>query len=279
MSTMDHAEAHERIADLALEPRRLSALPGSDDPEDATLLRHVAECPRCQREVAEWRGFQSTLGDLIGADRPEQLEPIVPPPDVRRRVLAAARRPTSIGVARASLQSRINIRRAVAGRRLMALAAVLAIVAVGLGVLIVRDQAQRSDQAALERAWLTEAVGGMSRILASPEHRQVVLLTPSGASGGSIAWSRHDLVVLASNLPAPAPGQIYRCWLASQDRETPVGVMWFVEGNAFWAGSTVQWAAIDIGPERRFLVTLEPAAQSPASQHTGPVVLEAVLSS
>lgn len=273
---MDHAEAHERIADLALDPRGLGSLEESTAPDDAALREHIGGCPRCQAELAEWRLFQSSLGAVVTADRREQLDPILPPDYLRASVLAAAqaeqpRKQAGVAVVRPA-------RSGLSRRALLALAAVLALVAVGVGVLAIREQSARLDTAALERRWLSDTVSGLGRILATPDHHLVTLRTADGADGGSIAWSRHDLVVLSRSLAAPAAGQVYRCWLAYEGKETAVGMMWFVDGNAFWAGSTQDWATIDLHPERRFLVTLE-AAGNPGAHHTGPVVLETTLGS
>jgi hypothetical protein len=273
---MDHAEAHERIADLALEPRRLGALGGSPDADDAALREHIGGCPRCQAELTEWRQFQRSLGAVIKADHREQLEPILPPDDLRASVLAAAHAESPRGQAGVAVVR--PARSGLSGRALLALAAVLALVAVGVGLLAMREQSARLDTAALERRWLSDTVTGLGRILATPDHHLVTLRTADGADGGSLAWSSHDLVVLSSSLAAPAAGQVYRCWLSYEGRETAVGVMWFVDGNAFWAGSTQGWATIDLDPERRFLVTLEPAGDA-GPWHSGPIMLEATLGS
>src|SRR5215208_2551455 len=90
MSAMDHAEAHERIADLALEPAWLKGLGEPGTVEQRALREHVSGCARCRAELAEWRDLHGVLGNALPAERREQLEPILPPADVRARVLAAA---------------------------------------------------------------------------------------------------------------------------------------------------------------------------------------------
>src|SRR6187549_150245 len=90
MTPMDHAEAHERIADLALEPDLLAGLATSPAGEDAALREHVRTCARCQAELDDWRTFQASLGTALDGNTREQLEPIVPPADLRRRVLESA---------------------------------------------------------------------------------------------------------------------------------------------------------------------------------------------
>jgi hypothetical protein len=280
MKPMDHAEAHERIADLALEPGRLTGLAGSEAAEDVALRRHVAECSRCQHQLAEWHDFHAALNDAVTANRREQLEPIAPPAELRQKVLAGARaEPRSAVTASAADVIPLNLRRRrppVPGGALLALAAVVALVAVGLGTLVARDQASRLDATLMESRWLSDTVSALSRVLAAPDHHSVTLFAADGTGRGSIAWSRHDLVVLASPLAAPASSEVYRCWLDYEGTETAMGKMWFVDGNAFWVGSTGDWAAIDLDPEKQFLVTLEPTTNT-GDTHQGPIVLQANL--
>ena len=276
MTPMDHAEAHERITDLALEPSRLAGLTTSTAAEDDALGEHVRGCPECRAELREWDDFQSSLGDALADNRREQLEPIIPPADLRRRVLAAAHedpKPAAVPDDEVELRGRGL---SVSHGGLLALAAVLALVAIGLGVLFVRDQSSRLETTALEHRWLSDTVAAMNRVLVAPDRHVVTLATADGATAGTLAWSRHDLVVVSGDLPAPASGQVYRCWLNYDGEDTPMGWMWFVDGNAFWTSSTDDWAAIDLNPEKRFLVTLE-SADNETDTHAGPIVLQASL--
>jgi hypothetical protein len=275
---MDHAEAHERIADLALEPSRLAGLATSTAAEDTALRDHVRGCPRCQSQVNDWDAFQSSLGDALADNRREQLEPIVPPADLRRRVLSAARadpKPATVPAKVVVLNPR---RRALARTAWLALAAAFALVAVGLGVGFVRDQSSKLEASQLEHKWLTDTVAALNRILVTPDHHVVALATADGAAAGTLAWSRHDLVVMSAGLPRPAKGQVYRCWLNYDGKDTAMGRMWFVDGNAFWTSSTSDWAAIDLNPEKQFLVTLE-STDNQTNTHAGPIVLQANLGS
>ena len=275
MSPMDHAEAHERIADLALEPAWLANLGEPGTAEQRALGEHTSSCGRCRAELAEWRKLHTVLGDALPAERREQLEPILPPVDVRVRVLAAATAEpgASRPVAAVPLRRRLGMPSV---RAMLAAAASVALIAALVAAALVRDQSTRLDQSTLERMWLADTVSAMSRILATPDHHLVSLRTADGMAGGTIAWSQRDLVVLSRSLPAPAAGQIYRCWLNYEGDEIAVGRMWFVNGNAFWAASTADWAMIDFDPEKHFLVSLE-SSPEPGSHHSGPVLLEASL--
>ena len=276
MSPMDHAEAHERIADMALEPARLAGLRASDAAQDVALREHVDGCERCRAELAEWHGLHATATDALTGQTAQFLQPIAPPADLRLNVLRQARQSAQTSAPATVIDIRQRRRGLVGRAGLFALAAVFALVAVGTGVLFVRDESRRLDTASIEHQWLSETVSAMNRVLASPDHRVVPLQTADGTSAGSIAWSRNDLVVLAGSLPAPAAGQIYRCWLNYDGTDTAMGVMWFVDGNAFWASSTDDWAPIDLSHDKQFLVTLEPTANTGTS-HVGPIVLTATL--
>jgi hypothetical protein len=275
---MDHAEAHERIADLALEPSRLAGLTASRADEDAALREHIFACPECRAELHEWDDFQSSLGDALADNRREQLEPIVPPADLRRRVLSAAHAEPKPATMPDNVVELSRRPRRIPRTGLLALAAVFSLVAVGLGVGFIRDQSGKLEASQLEHQWLTNTVAALNRILVTPDHHVVALATADGAAAGTLAWSRHDLVVMSGGLPRPANGQVYRCWLNYEGNDTPMGWMWFVDGNAFWTSSTSDWAAIDLNPEKQFLVTLE-STDNKTNTHVGPIVLQASLGS
>lgn len=281
MTSMDHAEAHERIADLALDPSQLATLETSPAADNAALRQHIATCPRCQAAVQDWRTFQASLNSALDGNRREQLEPITPPADLRRRVLAAAHaepkstQPTRPADNVVALSTR---RPLVSFTGLLALAAVFALVAVGLGMLFVRDESAKLDTAQTQHQWLTNTVAAVNRILVTPDHHVVSLANAQGTPAGTLAWSRHDLVVLSNGLAQPASGQVYRCWLNYEGQDTPMGWMWFVDGNAFWTSSTNDWASIDFNPDKQFLVTLE-STDNQGTTHAGPIVLQATLGS
>jgi len=279
MKPMDHAEAHERIADLALEPDRLADLASSSADGDQALREHIRTCSRCQAALADWRTFQRSLSAAMAGNVREQLEPIIPPAALRGKVLAAAHaepRPAQPAQPADNVVDLNSRRRRIAPTALLALAAVLALVAVGLGALFVRDQSAELETAQIEHQWLSETVAAMNRILVTPDHHTVSLATAAGSPAGTLAWSRHDLVVLSRGLAQPPAGQVYRCWLNYDGHDTPMGWMWFVDGNAFWTSSTNDWASIDLNPDKQFLVTLE-STDNQTGTHAGPVVLQATL--
>jgi anti-sigma-K factor RskA len=296
MTAMDHGSAHERIEDLLLDPTRLAALPASTAPEDIALREHLAGCPACQADLDGWARLHRSLADALPTsveDAAAATQPIDPPASLRTRVLTAVRsasaeaplapipmasgrrRWTGFGSPRAGAGSA----RAGAGSPRsgwLAMAAALVVLVVGAGILAV--QAGRLSTAQAENEGLTEAIAAVDRVLAEPDHRVVALTTPQGAPGGSISWTRHDLVVLTTALQAPKPGEVYRCWLNSGGEGWAIGKMYFSGSTAYWVGSLDEWASFEIEPTTMFRVSLEPPGADPAAR-AGPIVLEAALGS
>ena len=281
MSAMDHGTAHERIEDLLLDPVRLAALEGSAAADDVALRDHLAGCPACQADLDGWARLQAAIGDALprsmaGADAAVQAMEL--PPSLRARVLASVRSPSAEASLAPIPMAGGGLRRlaALATPRTawLGLAAALVVLVVGAGVLV--SQAARLNGAQEEAQGLAAAVAAVDRVLTEPGHRVVPLTTPQGAAGGSISWTRHDLVVLSSALPAPKPGEVYRCWLNSDGEGWAVGKMYFSGNTAYWVGSLDEWASFEIGPTTQFRVSLEPPGADPNTR-SGPIVLEAAL--
>jgi hypothetical protein len=274
---MDHAEAHERIADLALEPRDLAAMLVSESPDDRALAEHVVGCDTCRAELDAWQGVQRTLAGALSTDRPGarvDVEPIEPDDELRTRILSAARaaRPSEPRV-----PTRISLTAIASGRSwspLLGLAAAL-VVAVA-GTFLLAGPGASLLRTVDEARALSGVVASVNRILAEPNHAVAILKTTTGQSGGSVAWASRDLVVLTSALSSPAQGKTYRCWLTSGGAETAIGKMEFAGSTAYWVGSLDDWASISLEPGAHFIVSLEPSDGS-TSTRTGTSVLEADL--
>jgi hypothetical protein len=286
MSQMDHAAAHERIADLLLEPARLAGLDRSSDADDVALREHLATCPGCRSELESWRRLGRAVGHALppnAAAATEAVEPLDAPPSLRARVIGAVHDAAQEGAAHdggfgapVSLHAR---RTGTAQRRARRLAPWLGLAASLIVILgaswITLDQVRLRGAAEADATELTNIVAAVDRVLAAP-HRIVELRHPDGASAGSISWSRHDWVVLTTALTEPAADQRYKCWLEEADRSVMVGEMFFAGGTAYWVGSLDEWATWEIGPETQFVVTLE---ATDAQDRTGTPVLSADLGS
>lgn len=263
---MDHAEVHEYIADLALEPDRLTDLAASPSAADVALREHVAGCPRCATELAAWQALQRGVAQALDEAAPADLERIAAPDDLRRAVLAGAHSSRRARWPRLHLPRRLSTRLA---------AVTLAVVLLAGGTIVIANQAANLNASDASRRALAGALETTTRVLADPAHQAIALTAADGSASGTVAWNRHDLVVLATGLAAPAKGQVYRCWVVAAGGETPVGQMEFVDGQAFWVGALDGWASVDLQNAYRFAVTLETGTGggSPA----GRVVLEGAL--
>lgn len=273
MTPLGHAEAHERLADLALEPGALDRL-GS--PATDPLAAHVATCGACESEVRAWRqthaGLRAALGS--GAERLELRDlatddPVGVPPGLRAAVLGAVRdRPASDRRPAVPLPASGDPRpvaprspRRLGGPgRLLPLVAVLAVVVGGAGLLV--DQARRLDRAQQETAGLEALAATVDRVLSDPGHRVASLRGADGTASGTVSWSTQDIVVLTMALAPPAPDRIYRCWIERDGVRSPVGQMWFSGGTAYWDGSLDEWATTSFGAGGTFGISLEPIAGS-----------------
>jgi hypothetical protein len=278
---MDHAGAHDRIEDLILEPARLEALESSTDADDIALREHVAGCAGCRADLDAWRRLGQAIGEALPVTpqaASEAVEPIEPPASLRARVIGAvheearpAERPAPI-----DLEGRRADRRRPPGRLTswVGLAAALALAVGSVGVIAI-DQASQRATADAETAAMTRVVAAVDRVLASP-HKVVSLLTPDGTAAGSISWSRHDWVVLTTSLEQPRSNERYTCWLEEPGRSVQVGQMSFAGPTAYWIASTDEWATWEIGPETKFVVTIEAVD---AQSRTGDPILSADLGS
>ncbi|HEX5590741.1 MAG TPA: anti-sigma factor, partial [Candidatus Limnocylindrales bacterium] len=246
-----------------------------------------ATCEVCTRDVEAWRRTAAVI-EVARGSGPERLDladlaadaPIPAPPGLRAAVAEAIRRapdaaaiaadrtaarpalvvasgpaaqpPAGAGVVDRAAEPRP---RRVA-RLVLPLVAVLAVVAVGGALLL--DQVARLDRAGAETAALESVAATVDRILRDPDHKVVALVGADGIARGSLAWSRHDIVVLTKSLDAPPADREYRCWLEKGGSRSPVGKMWFAGGTAFWNGSLDEWATISFDDGGTFGVSLEP---------------------
>ncbi len=286
---MDHAEAHERIADLALDRDALARLGGgSARTSDATaaveaaFLAHVRGCARCEADLAGVRALDARLRDALAEIRDSSaVQPIHPPEDLRDAVLEAARlEPRTVranvtgGVAVGSPRRwRLALPRLTVAQWAAGLA--LAVVVAVLGGFAGRSFAPGAGG---PDPSMVAAMATLDRVMAAPDHHVASLTTPAGVASGSVAWSAGDFVVLTSALAGAEPGHVYRCWLLWAGRSEAIGEMAFAGGTAFWTGSPGSWASLLGDPATRLVVTAEAAGAAGAAP-AGPVMLQATLGS
>lgn len=183
-------ESHDLLAAYAL-----NAL---SDEERGTFERHLAECERCRAELA---GFADTAAALAVA-----VEPATPLPELRDRVLAAARREGDV----------VQLRR-YALPAAAAVAALAASAALGIGIWAASLHSslanERSDRAAASAALA---------VLADPSARRVSL---AGGRSGVLALRSDGTAALAVRELERAPeGKTYEAWVIRGKTPRPAGL-------------------------------------------------------
>jgi anti-sigma factor RsiW len=178
------------------------ALDALDPPEREAYEAHLAGCARCREELASFSEVAGALAVAAGGPAPS--------PALRERVLQAARED---GAQVVPLDAR---RRSRAVPVLAAVAAVAAVVALGLGIWGTSVSGDLDDaRSALERERQAAAV------LADPDAQTVAL-----ASGtGRLVVDEDGAAVLVVGGLEPAPsGKTYQAWIVDAGTPASAGV-------------------------------------------------------
>ncbi|TMK66225.1 MAG: hypothetical protein E6G60_03650 [Actinobacteria bacterium] len=211
------------------------ALDALDPEERREYEAHLARCDRCRDELASLSEASTSLAYAV--------DPAAPPPQLRERILAAARaeRPNVV-----PLRPRWALPAAATAVVAVAAAIALAVWATSLSGRLDRERAQASDQ---ER---------VAAILASPDAH------PYGVpSGGLLAVTPSGEAALVLTRLAPARhGMTYEAWVAENGRPRPAGT--------FDAGRDVTAIPLDVPVPRgaTVLVTQEKDGGTQVPQHT-----------
>jgi anti-sigma-K factor RskA len=214
-----------------------------DEAELAAFEEHLAQCEPCAVEVAE---FQATLARFGAA------EAVVPPPELKARVLAATSGIRQL--APVTGPAAVDPGGGTARRwPRFALAASLAAAAALGGVAV--QQHEQAHQAAVRAAHLQDQQNRFSALLTAADSRTATARTGSGA--GTVVWSRSlgEAGFLAQGLPALAQGRTYELWFNDGGTMRPAGLLPSSSGSLVLSGPIDGAAGIG--------VTVEPAGGSP----------------
>jgi anti-sigma-K factor RskA len=184
------------------------ALDALDEPDRRLFEEHLAECEECVEGLRSFREASSALA--------LDAEPATPPPDLRARLLDAAReeRPAATVV---SLRRRIGL------PAVAAIAAVAACAAIGLGIWAASLQGSLSRERDARDA-REEALG----ILADPAARRV----PVKGTDGVLAVANDGRAALALAKLDPAPGgKTYEAWVIDTKTPKPAGLFSGSDGS------------------------------------------------
>jgi hypothetical protein len=248
---VDHAEAHELLADLALEPRLLAGVVDGSAPDSAALRAHLADCEECRNEFDGMRRTQFAIVDATATDAGgrgklsswAEDDPLRAPESLWSTVAAIPRTWPIAGPVEEPIAVAPAATRRIAGRgRLFtALAGVALVLVVGVTGMAA-DQVVRAIAAQGVSSELASLAGATSAVLADPDHVSFALTGLDGAAAGSAAWSGEDYVIMTRALQPPGPGTEYRCWLERDGVRIPIGAMRFGGDVAYW------WGSVDVPP-------------------------------
>lgn len=251
---------------------------GALEPDQAGAIReHLAGCTQPHPELAQ-------LGEAATALL-ETIEPVIPPPALKSRLMAAAAADLENGVHPAARATRaptpptgpapapVDLAAERARRRsrlswLVAVAAVIAVVALGASNLALRrdlDQAQAYQQGVDQALALAGQPGSVAAVLAAPD---------GTATGLAVIGADGTTRITMRGLPATSGSQVYTAWSIEGDAP-PIAVGDFTVGADGLA--TASGGAASPAPGAVVAVTLEPVAGATAP--TGPVVASGTTSS
>ncbi|MFD7643975.1 anti-sigma factor domain-containing protein [Kitasatospora sp. NPDC059795] len=215
-----------------------------DDAERTAFEGHLAHCPSCAQEVAE---FAATLARLGTA------EAVAPPPRLKARVMTAlptARQDTPRVTPASGPRPGGRLARRWQG---FALASCLA-VAVGTGAVAVQ-QHRETERAKTEAAEARRQQTTLTALLTAPD-AHLATGPVSGGGTGTTVWSPAlgRAGFWASGLPALPDGRVYQLWFDDAGTMRPAGLL--PSDSAMVLAGPVN-AASGVG------VTEEPAGGSP----------------
>lgn len=192
------------------------SLDALDTRERHEFERHLAACPDCAREVAEFRLTAGRLGAAIAEEPPEAL---------RERVLAEIRRVRQEAPGGVRPLRRLAVSRSWAIGLTSAAAAIAVVLAVVFGAVAVHTQHQLSaTQGELSAAAARYAP--VARLLAAPDVRSVSANGTAGGNGTAVVSRSLDKgVFLASNMPAIPPGRTYQAWAIGVGNPRSIGLL------------------------------------------------------
>ena len=237
----------------------LDALP---DEERAEFERHLAKCPSCVDEV---KGMREAVARLAMATA------VVPPPQLRERVLADVPRTRQLPPAGGRLLTRTGKRARVRRwplSRASLTAGVLAVVA-AIAFLVV-TQVSTTSQLHQSQA----ANRAIAAVLAAPDARiELASATVGGTVTAVVSTREREAVVTTAGVPSLPRAQVYQLWvMTAAGTAKSAGLLTFTS-----SGSAVPVLADDVLPGDQLGITVEPAGGTPQPTTT-PIVIVPVSS-
>jgi anti-sigma-K factor RskA len=183
--------------------------------ERADFERHLSECESCAQEVHELRETAARLA--LAATEP-------PPPHLKDQVLARIRTVRQLSPD----TTVVPLRRQSLAQRLTAVAAaVFFVAAVGLGIVVVRQNDQLDDARA--------QAAQLEQVLNAPDAR-LVTLKDTGAGGNgtmkvAVSRQRDRMLLVSGDLASPPNGKTYQLWALADGVPRSLGTVEPTDGN------------------------------------------------
>lgn len=270
---MDHDEVLEQLELAAVEPGGIDRLMAGDTAAAAAVAGHLAGCESCAGELERLRRATPLLRDVVRTTPPTDLRDrtlaFVRAQGVPRGRGAAAGRAAPEGgtaenqgsaeqvsvfpaaqtpapPAPAAPTTNVPLARATGTSRLGGFGPWIASIAAAVVLSVALTSAivgQRIEGQVAAQSRTIEHLGEITRatlaVMGEPDMERVHLEATEGAAGdGQLIFSPSTtkLVVVATGLVEPPPGQEYRCWVESAGERTSIGKLFFGGDLAYWVG-------------------------------------------
>ncbi|MFE2141976.1 anti-sigma factor domain-containing protein [Streptomyces sp. NPDC059456] len=184
--------------------------------EHEVFEAHLADCPSCLQEVAE---FSATAARLAGAAT------LAPPPQMKDAVLHGIESVRQLPPVLPSVGRPITFA-AVLRRRatVLAIAASLATAAVLGGVSIMQNQ--RTEEALQQVQASERSLQDLSAVMSAPDARTVRGRTATGATTSVVSSrAQNKAVFVGAGLPEPGAGRTYQLWFDDHGTMRPAGLV------------------------------------------------------
>ena len=221
------------------------ALDALDSAEQDTFERHLADCEPCRQEVAELRATAARLGVAAAIPAPRGM---------RERVLREAATTRQLPPSRVTRLADRRATRPWYQQPASAAAAVLLVVATGLGVFAL-DQRNQAQEARSFSSRIATVVG-------DPTHTERTVDVTGGGRATVIA--ARGVAVFRGSLPTLSAGQTYQLWRLGKGTVASAGLL--------GRGGQVTGIVPHLAPGDSVGVTVEPAGGS-KQPTTTPVAL------
>jgi anti-sigma-K factor RskA len=248
----------------------LLALDVLDVDEHDVLDDHLAACPSCRAESATYTETAALLALAV-----EQVDP---PPALKQRLVAAARRPRALAFATTLADDRDGRGRLHSWRRHLStlVAAAALLLAAGSALWAMNLRAELETQSA-QIATLQERAQNYQRVTGVLQAADTQMRVLNGTADAPSAFGRvyvdpstGEGMLMVRGLPPLPAGKVYQLWVVGADgmRESAGQLTWTDrQGN----GYTLIQCPEKLARWQWFRVTQEPAGGSP--DPTGPRVL------